>query len=194
MPWGTDPEQHIDFDLDLANETAPARLFDSAEQALGPVTGLVLSHAVDIGEPLVSLSAAHIDRHLYVNVRATLLLIREFAARFATPDQGRIVLITSGWTHPGSIAYAASKTAMLGMVATAAAELGARGITVNAVDPGPTQTGWIDAETESRIKAESSKKRINQPSDVASAVALLMSHGAAATTGQTIHVGSPLND
>ncbi|HKR99154.1 MAG TPA: SDR family oxidoreductase [Candidatus Dormibacteraeota bacterium] len=188
MSWGADSEQHVDLELDLSEPRAAAVLMDAAEAPHGTVSGLVVAHTVDIAEPLTSLSADSIDRHLAVNVRGTLLLMKEFAARVDKVDGGRIVLITSGLAHPGSIAYAASKSAMRGIVATAAEELAPLNITVNAVDPGPTQTGWMDAEAEQRIAETMPRRRVNQPSDVAELVTELMSPTAHSTTGQFLAI------
>jgi 3-oxoacyl-[acyl-carrier protein] reductase len=83
---------------------------------------------------------------LAVNARSVLLLIAEFARRFrGEHGSGRVVVFTSDAVH-GEVAYGASKAALDRIVVAAAAELGPLGITVNAVNPGPTDTGWISAE------------------------------------------------
>ena len=186
MPWGADPEQRVDCELDLSIEGSPKLLMDAAAEAHGVTTGLVIAHTVDVPEPLASLSPEGVDRHLLTNVRATLLLMKEFSSRLDAERGGRVVLFTSGLAHPGSIAYAASKSAMRGIVATASAELASKGIIVNAIDPGPVQTGWMNPETEAAIAARSPAGRVSQPSDAAKVVSFLMSTGGAWITGQTI--------
>src|SRR5260221_281874 len=93
---------------------------------------------------LDELTAEHLDAFLHENVRASLLLVKEFAAQFED-DSGRVVLITSG-AHldamTGEVAYAVSKGALAIATRTLAKELAERGITVNCINPGPTETGW----------------------------------------------------
>ncbi len=85
-----------------------------------------------------------IDRHMAINVRGSLLLLRAFAEHLSDASRsGRIVIFTSGPPQNGAIAYAASKGALEWITFSAATELGPRGITVNAVNPGPNQTGWM---------------------------------------------------
>jgi 3-oxoacyl-[acyl-carrier protein] reductase len=76
-------------------------------------------------------------------VRASLLLVKEFAAQFEGAS-GRVVLVTSG-AHLApmarEVAYAVSKGALAVATRTLADELADRGITVNCVNPGPTDTG-----------------------------------------------------
>src|SRR5579862_2164509 len=97
----------VDFDADLADPDAPADLVDAAK----PLDTLVVNHALSELGPLDALTAEQIDAHLHVNVRASLLLVKEFAAQFSG-ETGSIVLMTSG-SHLGpmtrEVAYAVSK-------------------------------------------------------------------------------------
>ena len=91
-----------------------------------------------------------------VNARGTLLLSAEFVRRFRGElGAGRIVNLTSGLPLAGEIAYAASKGAVEWITVSAAAECAARGITVNTMNPGPTDTGWMSGDLRERIRAES---------------------------------------
>jgi 3-oxoacyl-[acyl-carrier protein] reductase len=142
MPWGRDDEQHVDEEADLSDVGALTRVVAAAETALGGLEALVIAHTVDPGGGLLDMTPELIDRHMDTNVRATLLLMKEFASRFAgAKNGGRMVLFTSGLPQLGAIAYAASKGAIEWITVSAATELGPRGITVNAVNPGPNQTG-----------------------------------------------------
>ena len=122
----------------------------AAVAALGHVDILVANHAMSCDQDLEALEAAAIDATLAVNVRATLLLVQAYAARHddARPG-GRVVLFTSG-QHLEPMArelpYAASKGALHGITASLAAHLAPRGILVNALNPGPTDTGWATPE------------------------------------------------
>jgi 3-oxoacyl-[acyl-carrier protein] reductase len=105
---------------------------------------------------LVPLAADEIDLTYAVNTRATLLLVRAFAARHDGRPGGRVVLFTSGQYHgamPGELPYVASKGALHQLTPSLAAHLMPRGITVNCVDPGPNDTGYADRATRQAVAA-----------------------------------------
>jgi 3-oxoacyl-[acyl-carrier protein] reductase len=171
-------------DADLADPESPRRLFDEA----GPVRALVTCHACSQRGGLLETDAEQLDRHLAVNVRATALLMAEFARRFAgEPGTGRIVNFTSNLPLAGEVAYAASKGGVDWLTVAAAVELGPLGITVNAVDPGPTDTGWMTAELRDEVQAATPLGRLGRPEDAAALVAFLCSPAAGWITGQVIH-------
>jgi NAD(P)-dependent dehydrogenase (short-subunit alcohol dehydrogenase family) len=92
----------------------------------------------------------------------------------------------SGPPLRGEIAYAASKGAIEWLTLSAAAELAPRGIAVNAVDPGPTDTGWMTAEVAAAIAAQSPSRRVGRPEDAAELLAFLCSERGGWINGQVL--------
>jgi 3-oxoacyl-[acyl-carrier protein] reductase len=169
---------------DLADPDAPARVLDAA----GPVAALVNVHAHSETGGILDATAEKLERHFQVNATGTALLSAEFARRFAgAPGTGRIVNFTSSLPLAGEAAYAASKGALEWLTVSAAAELAPRGITVNAIDPGPTDTGWMSQELRRLIEAEMPLGRVGRPQDSAGLVAFLCSAAGGWITGQIIH-------
>jgi 3-oxoacyl-[acyl-carrier protein] reductase len=119
-----------------------------------------------------------------------LLLVRAFAEQYRPhPHGGRIVLFTSGQHRgplPTEIPYAATKGALHQITATLADALAEQEITVNCVNPGPTDTGWATADQQSFVTRHMPRGRWNTPAEAASVVALLLSPDAATITGQII--------
>jgi 3-oxoacyl-[acyl-carrier protein] reductase len=191
--WSSEPELAAElgaawYEDDLADPGAPARILDAAEGAVGALTALVNVHAHSESGGLLEATPEQIERHWAVNARGTALLSAEFAGRFrGKPGAGRIVNYTSGLPLAGELAYAASKGALEWITVSAAAELAPRGITVNAVDPGPTDTGWLSPELRERIEVEMPLGRLGRPEDSAALVAFLCSPAGGWMTGQVIH-------
>jgi 3-oxoacyl-[acyl-carrier protein] reductase len=173
------------LDCDLADTEAAVRVLDAAER-LGPVVGLVNNAAYSVTTTWQELDAETLDRHYRINLRAPALLARRFAERFRG-EHGRIVNLTSGQgltPMPGELAYAASKGGLEALTTSLAAALAPRRITVNAVDPGPTDSGWMSEEQ--RQALASPMGRLGMPADAARLVRFLMSDGAGWITGQII--------
>ena len=175
---------------DLADPAAPAALVALAADRLGPVDVLVANHARSSAYGLGELTAAELDLTLAVNVRATLLLVQAFAAAH-DPGRpgGRVVLFTSGQhagPMPDELPYVASKGALQQLTGTLAAALTPAGITVNCIDPGPTDTGYADDDTRRYVAARHPRHRWGTPDDVANLVDWLSSDAADWVTGQTL--------
>jgi 3-oxoacyl-[acyl-carrier protein] reductase len=174
---------------DLSEPRAAAEVFDVANERLGAVTALVIVHNYEREGPagLLETTPEEFDQSMAVNARATMLLIAEFARRFAGPaGRGRVVTFTSGLPLRGSIAYAASKGAIEWITVSAAAELAPRGITANAVNPGPNDTGWMDDELYNWHAQHSPLGRVGTPADTAELVAFLCSASSGWITGQIL--------
>ena len=157
---------------------------------MGPLTGLVVNHARSSGGRLAEVTAAELDLSFAVNARAAVLLTQAFAAQYR-PDSGAgaVVLLTSG-QHRGpmaeEVAYALSKGAVQQITATLADELVDRGIRVNCLNPGPTDTGWATAELTAQLAGALPRGRWGSPDEAAAVVAWLTGPDAASVTGQTI--------
>ena len=204
QPWGADAEgsgalaaelrasgrRVVHAEADLADPSAPARLVEEARRSLGHVDILVANHAHSGSGALEALCAEDIDRHLVVNVRATLLLVQAFAAQHQVERAGgRVVWMISGQhlgAMPGELAYVASKGALHQLTRSVAAHLAPRGITLNAVNPGATDTGWAPPDLHETIRAQHPLGRWGEPDDAARVVAWLASDEARWVTGQIL--------
>ena len=178
---------------DLADPEAIGPLFDAVEQALGPVDTLI-NNAAHFENPdtVFEVSAGTFDRYFAVNSRAPALLMREFARRYRARGGrfGRIINISTDAARvfATQIGYGASKSALEALTRSAAYELGPFGITINAVAPGPVQTGYITPEMERQLLPTIPLRRLGTPEDIADAVVLLASEGFRWMTGQVIQV------
>ena len=195
------------LEVDLSDPEVIPGLLDRCEAEMGPVEILINNHAYcapetfdpanvdanDSGAAVSLTSAEGIDLHMAVNVRATVLLMREFMRRHVERSAawGRIVNISTDAAHAygNNVSYAASKHAIESYSRSAASELGRYGITVNIVAPGPIQTGYITPEMEREIEAETPLGRVGRPDDIANAVVFLASDQGAWLTGQLLYVG-----
>jgi|SRR5829696_2222343 len=178
------------MEVDLSLPDSARLLLDAAEERLGLPSILVNTAAHSVRDGFEDLDAETLDAHYAVNVRAMALLCVGFARRYPGGPGGRIVNFSSGQSlgpMPKELAYVATKGAIEAFTKTLAVEVGHKGITVNAVNPGPTDTGWMDRELEQELAPKFALGRMGQPEDAARLVAFLVSEEAAWITGQTIH-------
>ncbi|MEU7804986.1 SDR family oxidoreductase [Micromonospora sp. C72] len=201
MPWGPDPSavtqlsdqaarhgaRTVAIEVDLSEPHTTAGIFDTVERELGHVTALVLAHCESVNSGLLDTSIESFDRHFAVNTRASWLLIREYAQRFrGAHGTGRIVSLTSDATV-GNLPYGASKGALDRITLAAARELAHLGVTANAVDPGPTDTGWMTAEIKDAVLRSTPLGRLGRPQDCANLVAFLCSSDGGWVNGQLLN-------
>jgi len=208
QPWGDDPGGAeavvagvrsalaaadagvLDMELDLALPEAPAQLIEAATEAFGHLDILVCNHARSGGGPLGALDAALLDAHWAVNTRSTILLTQAFAARHDGRPGGRVIFMTSGQDlgpMTGEVAYAASKGALASITKTLADQLADQQIALNAVNPGPVDTGYAPPEVYEAVRRRFPQQRWGVPDDPARLIAWLATDEAAWITGQVIN-------
>ncbi|MGW2787193.1 SDR family NAD(P)-dependent oxidoreductase [Streptomyces populi] len=183
--------------VDTSDEAAVERLFDTAGDRLGPVTGLVNNAGVTgpLGR-LADADAADLRRVVEVNLLGTLLCSRRAARSMAALGGGAIVNVSSAAATLGSpgefVHYAASKAAVDALTTGLAKELGPDGIRVNAVAPGMIDTemhaAMGDPGRAGRAAASIPLRRVGAAEEIAAAVAWLMSPDASYTTGAVLRV------
>lgn len=170
---------------DLEQPAQAAGLVDAAAAELGPLSGLVLSHAESVDSGFLDTTVESFDRHYAVNVRASWLLVASLA-RQLPPTGGRVVALTSDHTV-GNLPYGSSKGALDRLVIAAAHELADRGLLANVVNPGPVDTGWMDEDTRQAVKEHTAANRLGTPEDTADLVRFLFSDRGGWINGQLLH-------
>jgi 3-oxoacyl-[acyl-carrier protein] reductase len=178
------------IEVDLALPDCAGRILNFVQERFGEPSILVNNAAYSARDGFENLDARGLDAHYAVNVRGPALLSAEFARRFSGQTGGRILFLTSGQDlgpMPGELAYVASKGAISAFMRSLAKEVGSKGITVNAVDPGPTETGWMSRDLQARLIAQSAIGRLGYPEDAARVIVFLASAAAEWVSGETIH-------
>ncbi len=181
---------------DVSREDDAGRLVDAAEAALAGIDIFIGNAGVAWREPFLEVTPEHWDRILEVNLRGMFLVSQGAATRMAARGRGAIILMASTNSfeaEPGYAHYDASKGAVVMLMRTMAAELGPRGIRVNAVCPGKIRTP-LQAEIEDSAYIERFEReriplgRSGTPDEVAAAFAFLASDEASFIHGAAIVV------
>ncbi len=190
---------------DVADAASVARAFASARAGRGPVSILVNNAGQAESAPFAKTTLEQWQRMLAVNLTGTFLCTQAALADVQASGRGRIVNVAStaglrGYAYVS--AYTAAKHGVIGLTRALALELATRGVTVNAVCPGYTDTDIV-RESIDRIVARTGRSaeearaelvkgnpqgRLVTPAEVADAVAWLCSDGAASINGQAIPV------
>ena len=181
-----------------ANIVDASETSDMVKQVMRKLSGLtLLVNCATTKIPVIkfsSLSWEDLQTHIDTNIRGMFNLAKEVVPIFEAQNQGKIIAFTTqavetpsaGWLH-----YITAKSALQGFSRTLAIELAPKGITVNMVSPGMTDTELIaDIPEKSRliVAAKAPLRRLAKPEDIAGAVSFLASSRADYITGETIRV------
>ncbi|CAM5289214.1 3-ketoacyl-ACP reductase [Streptomyces gougerotii] len=212
QPWGADdPERVADSvrevlaapgalvthgSADLADPDAPAGLLADAVAALGGRLDILVANHARSGDdgPLEAIDARALDVHWAVDTRSVILLVQAYARhRAALGDDappGRVLMMTSGQDHgggmPDEIAYSLQKGALASATRSLATALAPLGATVNTVNPGPVDTGYLTGSAYDHIAGLFPAGRWGMPDDPARLLSWLATDEAGWITGQVI--------
>ena len=178
------------IEADLADSGAAGFVLREVRERLGrPPAVLVNNAAHSVNGGYAEMDAATLDDHYAVNVRTPVLLSCELARRHPRGEPGRIVCLTSGQSLGpmlGELPYATTKAALEMFARQLAPSVMALGITVNAVNPGVTDTGWVTDALRAELLRRMPAGRLGESEDAARLIAWLCSADAGWVTGQVI--------
>jgi 3-oxoacyl-[acyl-carrier protein] reductase len=179
---------------DVAKAADVERIFAETKKAFGKVDVLVNNAGVFKFEPLTEVTEREFHRQFNTNVLGLILAAKEAAKHFG--DEGGSIInlgsVVSRLTPPQTVVYTATKGAVDAVTGVLAKELGAKGIRVNSINPGPVHTegtrsaGIVGSDFETRTIAETPLARPGQPDDIAPVAVFLASDDSRWVTGETL--------
>lgn len=174
-------------EIDLSALDSAEKLFQAVEKELGTPAILINNACHDFEVSFVELSPEILDKHYAVNVRAVAMLCKEFVKR---GNAGHIISMTSGQSLGGmgsqNIPYSITKAALEMLAPQLAPELAKRGIAINSLDPGPTDTGWMTEALKEQVRKGSRRAQVNTPEEIARLIISILTEKKF-PTGEVIH-------
>lgn len=194
----------LSFNCDLRDESNIKALFAYAIKHCGHVDVLINNAAISVADSflskvdsadnsIISLSSETIDANFSINTKAAMLLVKEYVNQYMTYNltTGSIINISTDSAYggfPEEVSYQASKLALESYTRSSAVEIGPIGIRVNAIEPGPVQSGWINGELEKLCLASIPMQKIGTPKDIANGALFLVSEQSSWITGQVLKI------
>ncbi|WP_221568109.1 SDR family oxidoreductase [Alkalihalobacillus sp. TS-13] len=178
------------IEMDLSQESNLPRLLEQVETTLGYPDILVNNACYSVNDTYATIEEENLDLHYAINVKAVTLLTSYFARGYQKGQGGRVISMTSGQSLEPmrhELSYAITKGAVEYLTKTLVPDLAEKGITINAVNPGPNDTGWVDEKLEKELLPKFPMGRIGTPKDAAQLIRFLASEEAGWITGQVIH-------
>ena len=179
------------IELNLMEENSIEKLFETVNKTMGSPSILVNNATYSTQTNLSSITNQELDFHYNVNLKATIMLTTKFVREFnGRNESGRIINLSSGQNLSAmseEIAYAVTKGAIETFTRTIYQEVAKKKITINAVNPGLTDSGWLNDAQQDFFKKRFPMGRIGQPEDAARLIAFLASEKAQWITGQIIN-------
>ncbi|MDW9378779.1 SDR family oxidoreductase [Chryseobacterium sp. JV558] len=187
----------IAIQADVSSPEAVKQMFDQAVSHYGKIDVLVNNAGIMITKLIKDTTDEDFARQFDINVKGTFNTLREAATRLA--DNGSIINFSSTTTRlmmPSYGTYVATKAAVEQLTRVFAKEVGSRGINVNAILPGPTNTELFTTgksqEVIDRLASLNAFNRLGEPSDIAKIVVFLAGDDAKWISGQTIGVNGAM--
>ena len=187
------------FAADVSDFGQCADMVKAVKDAFGSIDALVNNAGITKDTLLTLMSEEQYDQVIAVNQKSVFNMMKPVVKVMMKQKHGAIVNMASVaglYGNPGQFNYSASKAAIIGMTMTAAKEVGARNIRVNAVAPGLIKTPMTDVltnEQKAKIFDQIALRRFGEVEEIASVVAFLLSDSASYITGQTIEISGGLS-